>query len=178
MTKQPERRRNRRPGHTQEEYAPMQQTAYAADERGREVEQVIIIEILRADDGTRWTRSALTDQLRHVEPKPLSDALARLNRRGVIRSEGDAIEAPDSAKQRQKLDLLSTVVVHVLTVAHPRALTLAEIAEGCERDLVKADERHEIELALRWITGDSLACRQDDGWVATRPAVRAAELSF
>ena len=156
----------------------MQQTAYAAGERGREVEQAIIIEILRSEDGTRWTRSALTDRLRHVEPKALSDALTRLNGRGVIYGEGDAVEAPDSTKQRQKLDLLSAVVLHVLVSAHPRALTLTEVAEECERDLGRADERHEIELALRWITGDGLACRQDDGWVATRPAVRAAELSF
>lgn len=156
----------------------MQHLAYAPDEQGRAVEQRIIIELLRSEDGTRWPRAELGNRLGCLEPKAMSDALARLNRRGVIQIEGDTIEAVDAASQRGTLDALSGVVLHVLVSAHPQRLTLSEIAEPCERDLSKPDERHEVELALLWIEGDGLACRQDDHWLATRPAVRAAELSF
>lgn len=156
----------------------MQQTAYAADERGREIEQAITLEILRSEDGARWSRSQLQERLKHIEPHAINDALGRLSRRDAIQIDGDAIEAQDSADRRHKLDLLSGVVVHVLVSAHPKVVALAEVARECERDLEWPDEREEIELALRWISGDELAHRQDHGWIASRPAVRAAELSF
>lgn len=156
----------------------MQTRAYATDKCGRQAEHDTIIELLRADDGTRWTREQLEGRLKHFEPKTLSNTLALLGDRGVVHTDGDVIEAPDSVNQREKLDALSGVVVHVLVSAHPRTLTLAEVAEQCERDLARPDERQEVELALRWIEGDELTVRQGGGWIATRPAVRAAELSF
>lgn len=156
----------------------MQRSAYAPDDCGRQAEQQIIAEVLRSDDSTRWTQSQLQDRLMAIEPEAVSEALARLNDRGVLTVDGDAIEARDSNSQRETLDQLSAVVVHVLVTEYPKALTLAEVAEQCERDLSKPDERHEVELALLWIEGDELACAQDSGWIATRPAVRAADLSF
>lgn len=162
----------------QEVLAPMQRSAYAPDDYGRQAEQQIIAQVLRSGDGTRWTHDQLQDRLTAVEPKAICEALARLMGRGVLNVDGDAIEARDSASQRDTLDQLSAVVVHVLVTAYPKTLTLAEVAEQCERDLDKPDERHEVELALLWIEGDGLACAGDGGWIATRPAVRAAELSF
>jgi len=128
----------------------MQHLAYAPDEQGRAVERRIIIELSRSEDGTRWPRAELGNRLRCLEPRAMS-ALARLNRRGVIQIEGDTIECPDSANRRERLDALSGVVLHVLVCAHPRALTLGEVAKQCERDLARPEERHEVELALRWV---------------------------
>jgi hypothetical protein len=56
-------------------------------------------------------------------------------------------------------------------------LSVEEVARECERDPLIYEEREEIELALRRLVIDGLAVRRD-GWVATRPAVRANELSF
>jgi hypothetical protein len=156
----------------------MQAPAYAPDEQGREVEQQIIIEILRSGHDTPWSRNQLADRLEDAEPGALDNALDCLVGRGIVRIEDNIIEASEGTSQRDKLDALSGVVVHVLVSEYPQILTLAKITKECERNLTRDSERHEIELALRWITGDELARRQDDGWIATRPAVRAAELSF
>jgi hypothetical protein len=91
--------------------------------------------------------------------------------------DGDHIKARDTTEARDNLNALAAVVVHVLVSAYPGVLTLAEVAKECKRNLDRPAERHEIELALRWITGDELAARKE-GWIATRPAVRSAELSF
>lgn len=156
----------------------MQRLAYAPDEQGRAVEQALILVILRSDDGTRWTRDELTRQFQSHDPEEIDNALARLSAQGIVQINGDTIEAPNSAMQRQELDQLSAVVAHVLVSAHPARLTLAEVAEQCERDLSNPGDRQEVELALQWIAGDELASREGEGWMATRPAVRAAELSF
>lgn len=156
----------------------MQRLAYAHDDHGREIEQALILTLLRADDDTRWTRAELVRQLSGHDPEQIAEALARLSARGVVQIDAETIEAIDSVQQRQRLDQLSAVVVHLLVLAHPAKLTLAEVAKDCERDLSNPAEREEVELALRWIEGDELAVRQDDGWLATRPAVRSAELSF
>ncbi len=155
----------------------MQDPAYAPEER-REVEQAITLALLRCEDGTRWSRAQLEAELGQIEPDAVGDALTRLGGRGVLKIEDDTLEFPGSANRRSTLDALSAVVLHVLVVAHPQTQTLAAVAKECERDLSNPEEREEVELALRWITGDGLATRQEDGWIATRPAVRAAELSF
>lgn len=157
----------------------MQGLAYAPDEQGREVEQAIMLALLRCEDGTRWSRAELEARLGDAEcPAVIRDALARLAHRGVLRIEGDNLELPGSTNRRDRLDALSAVVLHVLVVVHPQKQTLAEVAKECERDLGNPEEREEVELALRWIAGDELAARQEDGWIASRAAVRAAELSF
>jgi DNA-binding GntR family transcriptional regulator len=154
----------------------MQQAAYAVDDRRREVEQDIIIELLRLGDGDFATHEQLKLRLR-VGSTLISDALQRLRGRGVITVDGEHIKALDRIEAKQTLDMLAAVVVYSLVQAYPKVLTLPEVAKECERDLNRPDERHEIELALRWLTGDELASHRE-GWIATRPAVRAAELSF
>jgi hypothetical protein len=154
----------------------MQHLAYAVDDRSREVEQTIIIELLRLDDDDFATHDQLKLGLR-VGSKVISEALQRLQARGVISIDGDCIKARGRSEAKEVLDFLAAVVAHVLVSAYPRTLTLAEVARECERNLDKPDERHEIELALKWITGDELATHRE-GWIATRAAVRAAELSF
>lgn len=152
--------------------------AMPAGEHDREVELEIIIEILRTDREQIKSRSELERRLAHVEPLVLGDALDRLRQRGRLRLDGETIEGCEVAERRYVLNLLAAVVVHVLVAASPRGLSVEEVARECERDLAKPDQREEVELALRWILIDKLACRRDEGWVATRPAVRAHELSF
>jgi hypothetical protein len=154
----------------------MQHLAYAVDDRGREVEQNLIIELLRLKDDDFATHEQLKLRLR-VGSKVISGALQRLRARGVISLDGDYIKARGRIEAKELLDALAAVVVYTLVRAYPKVLTLAEIARECERNLDKPDERHEIELALRWITDDELAA-QREGWIATRPAIRASELSF
>lgn len=154
----------------------MQQLAYAVDDRRREVEQTIIIELLRLDDGDFATHDQLKLRLR-VGSTVISDALQRLQSRGVISIDGDCIKARGRSEAKEVLDFLAALVARVLVSAYPKVLTLAEVAKECEFDLDRQNERHEIELALRWLTGDELATHRE-GWIATRAAVRAAELSF
>jgi len=161
----------------------MQRVAYATgdpapDERGRQAEQAILIELLRARDGTHWTRDEIGAMLGRLAPDAIDTALERLRARKIVRTEGEQIICPGSAERRDRLDALAAVVVHVLVSSHPGALTVAEVAHACERDVGKLQELEEIELALQWIEGDGLAVRQADDWLATRPAVRADELSF
>lgn len=161
----------------------MQRVAYATgdpapDEHGRQAEQATLIELLRARDGTRLTRDELGAMLGRLAPDAIETALGRLDRRGIVRIEDEQITCPYSAERREQIDLLSAVVVHVLVSRYPRVLTVAEVARACERNVGKLKELEEIELALQWIERDRLATRRGDDWLATRPAVRAAELSF
>ncbi len=57
-------------------------------------------------------------------------------------------------------------------------MSLADIAVACERDPADPAERREIEAALEILLADELASRHGARWRATRPAIRAAELSF
>jgi hypothetical protein len=156
----------------------MQHPAYAPDNHGRQIEQAITLVLLRTEDGSRLPYAQLQDLLdMEVEPPVLDDALFRLVRRSVVSIEGQAIQLIDSQGRRQQLDLLAAVVLHVLVTAR-QALMAAEVAEECERDYSKPKQREEVELALGWLAEDELARREDDGWHPTRPAVRAAELSF
>lgn len=82
---------------------------------------------------------------------------------------------PEQAKQ--SVDLLAAVVLHVL-VAEPHNSTLAQIAQGVERDVGVPEERQEVEDALAVLVADELAIRDGEHWRATRAARRAAELSF
>lgn len=154
-----------------------QATAATGDEQNRQVEYDIIIEILRAGD-ERLPRAELERRLAHVEPLVLGDALDRLRQRARLRLDGETVEGCEVAERRYVLNLLAAVVVHLLVSASPRVLSVEEVARDCERDLSQPDEREEVELALRWLRVDELACRRDGGWAATRPAVRAHELSF
>lgn len=78
----------------------------------------------------------------------------------------------------RKVELLAAVVLHVLVSATPNALTLAQIAIECERDPNEPAEREEVEAALNVLVADGLADQKNKRLSATRPAMRAADLSF
>jgi hypothetical protein len=155
----------------------MRHLAYAPDEQGRQAEQAITLALLRAKDGTRLPYARLCEQLADLDAQAFDGALLRLFIREVLSIERNVIQAINSHEQRRKLDLLAAVVLHILVTAR-KVLPVVKIAEECERDYANADERAEVELALGWLAEDKLVSQQDDGWLATRPAVRATELSF
>jgi hypothetical protein len=155
-------------------------TAISTEEQSRQAEQEIIVELLRSqEDGqARMARAELERQLPQVEPLVFNDALERLQQRDAVRLDGEQLAAVDAETWREKLDQLAAVVVHTLVSANPRAMSVEKVARECERDPGVYEEREEIELALRRLLIDGLAVRRDRRWTATRPAVRAAELSF
>lgn len=77
-------------------------------------------------------------------------------------------------------DLLAAVVLHTLVSRGTGGMTLAEVAVACERDPADPADVGEIEAALEILRADQLADRSRRGqlWLPTRPAIRAAELSF
>lgn len=155
-------------------------TASPAEEQHRQAEQEIIVELLRShEEGEeQLARAELERRLSHIQPLAFSDALARLQQRDAVRLDGEQLAAVDAETWREKLDQLAAVVVHTLVSANPRALSVEKVARECERDPGVYEEREEIELALRRLFIDGLAVRRDRRWTATRPAVRAQELSF
>jgi hypothetical protein len=155
-------------------------TASSAEEQSHHVEQEIIVELLRSQEegDQHLARAGLERRLPHIQPLTFNDALARLQQRGAVQIDGEQIAATDAEKWREKLDLLAAVVLHTLVSANPGVLSVEEVARECERDPGVYEEREEIELALRRLVIDGLAVRRNRRWVATRPAVRAQELSF
>jgi hypothetical protein len=83
----------------------------------------------------------------------------------------DTVDAPDP-------DLLAAVVLHTLVSEGQEGLTVEQVAVACERSPNHPGEEREIELALAILVGDGLARCEDDLFRPTRPAIRAAELSF
>jgi hypothetical protein len=159
---------------------PTHKTPTPAEERYRQAEQEIIVELLRSHEegDEHLARAELERRLMRIEPLTLNDALTRLQQRDAVQVDGEQIAASDPAEWRKQLDLLAAVVLHVLVSASPNVLSVEEVAHECERDPRVYEEREEVELALRRLVIDGLAARRDARWAATRPAVRAQELSF
>ncbi|MGH2911252.1 MAG: hypothetical protein ACRDJ3_02115 [Solirubrobacteraceae bacterium] len=81
------------------------------------------------------------------------------------------VDAPDP-------DLLAAVVLHTLVSNGRDGLTVAQVALACDRSPNHPHEEREIEIALAILLDDGLAMRAQDLYRPTRPAIRAAELSF
>jgi hypothetical protein len=75
-------------------------------------------------------------------------------------------------------DLLAAVVLHMLVSEGREGLTVAQVAVACERSPNHPGEEREIEVALAILLDDGLATVEKDLYRPTRPAIRAAELSF
>jgi hypothetical protein len=75
-------------------------------------------------------------------------------------------------------DLLAAVVLHTLVAEGREGMTVAQIAEACERDPADPANVHEVRAALEVLLADSLALGQYDLYRPTHAAIRAAELSF
>jgi hypothetical protein len=155
-----------------------QASAAANDDRQRAAEQEIVIEFLRTDQEEPRSRAELERRLSHVDPLMLGDALERLQRREIVRVDGETVEVRDVEERREKVELLAAVVKYDLIAASPGALSVDELARKAERDPAKAKELEEVELALRLLVVDGLACRRESRWAASRPAIRSEHLSF
>jgi hypothetical protein len=83
----------------------------------------------------------------------------------------EEIESPDP-------DLLAAVVLHTLVSRGASGMTLAQVALACERDPTSDEEVREVKGALAILLDDGLAEREGERYRPTRPAIRAAELSF
>lgn len=81
------------------------------------------------------------------------------------------MDAPDP-------DLLAAVVLHTLVSEGVEGMTVEQVAVACERSPNHPGEEREIEEALAILLDDGLAMCADDLYRPTRPAIRAAELSF
>ena len=69
---------------------------------------VIVLQVLRHDHEPRWTRAELERELHDVDPAAITVALERLNEQGVVRMEGDQIEASPCARH---LDALAFICI-------------------------------------------------------------------
>jgi hypothetical protein len=49
----------------------------------RRVERAIVLQLLRDDHGTQWSRTELQAELDNIQPSALAEALERLERHGV-----------------------------------------------------------------------------------------------
>jgi DNA-binding HxlR family transcriptional regulator len=59
----------------------------------RMVERAIVLQLLRDDHEQRWTRAELTREIPDFEPAILDEALARLDREGVLHREESSVWA-------------------------------------------------------------------------------------
>ena len=85
---------------------------------------------------------------------------------------------PQQAQPLQDPDPLAAVVLHVLVSEARNGFTAVQVAKACERDPSDPSDLDEVEAALEVLLNDGLARYQDDLYLPTRAAVRAAELSF
>lgn len=83
----------------------------------------------------------------------------------------DIVDAPDP-------DLLAAVALHTLVSEGRDGLTVAQVAVACERSPHHPGEEREIEVALAILLDDGLATVEKGLYRPTRPAIRAADLSF
>ncbi len=73
----------------------------------RMVERAIVLQLLREDHEERWTRAELTREIPEFEPSTLDEALARLDREGVLHREQSSVWASRAARRLDELELIS-----------------------------------------------------------------------
>jgi DNA-binding HxlR family transcriptional regulator len=83
-----------------------------ADERqrGRDlwmVQRAIVLQILRDDHQERWASAELAREISDFEPAVLDEALAHLERDGVLRREQSTVWASRAARRLDELELIS-----------------------------------------------------------------------
>jgi DNA-binding HxlR family transcriptional regulator len=79
-------------------------------ERSRDpwlVERAIVLQLLRDDHGERWSRAELAGEIPDFEPAVLDEALARLEREGILQREEGAVWAARAARHLDELELIS-----------------------------------------------------------------------
>lgn len=72
----------------------------------RTAERAIALQLLRDDHGERWSRAELETELGDVEPLALSDAIADLERHGVVVVQGEHVVASPGVRHLDELGLV------------------------------------------------------------------------
>lgn len=70
-------------------------------------ERAIVLQLLRDDRDEQWSRAELEAELDNVEPLALSDAIAGLERHGVVVVQGEHVVASRCARQLDELGLIA-----------------------------------------------------------------------
>jgi DNA-binding HxlR family transcriptional regulator len=71
------------------------------------VERAIVLQLLSDDHEQRWTHAELTREIPDFEPAMLDEALARLEREGVLHREASSMWASRAARRLDELELIS-----------------------------------------------------------------------
>jgi DNA-binding HxlR family transcriptional regulator len=71
------------------------------------VQRAVVLQILRDDHEERWARAELAEEIPDFAPAALDEALARLEREGVLHREADWIWAARAARHLDELELIS-----------------------------------------------------------------------
>jgi DNA-binding HxlR family transcriptional regulator len=71
------------------------------------VERAIVLQVLREDHEERWARAELAREIPDFDPALLDEALAELERDGVLRREARAVCASRAARRLDALELIS-----------------------------------------------------------------------
>ena len=71
------------------------------------VERAIVLQILRDDHDERWARVELAREIPDFEPALLDEALAHLERDGVLHREARAVWASAAMRRLDELELIS-----------------------------------------------------------------------
>jgi DNA-binding HxlR family transcriptional regulator len=69
-------------------------------------QRAIVLQILDSDHAERWLRAELAEQLSGIEPAELDEAVARLERDGVIHRDGDSVWAARAVRCLDDLELI------------------------------------------------------------------------
>jgi hypothetical protein len=83
------------------------QPSQVLGERDPRIERAIIPQFLRDDHGDRWLRAELEVEISNVEPLDISDALARLDRDGIVQISGASVWASRPVRRLDALGLIA-----------------------------------------------------------------------
>ncbi len=71
------------------------------------VERAIVLQILRDDHEQCWARTELAREIPDFEPAVLDEALAHLERDGILHREKSSVWASHAARRLDELELIS-----------------------------------------------------------------------
>ena len=72
----------------------------------RIIERAVVLQLLRDDHDEQWSRTELESKLDDVEPLALSDAIAVLERHGVVVVQGEDVVASPGIRHLDELGLV------------------------------------------------------------------------
>jgi hypothetical protein len=71
------------------------------------IERANILQFLRDDHGERWSRAELEVEISNVEPLDIGNALARLDRDGIVQISGESVGASRAVRRLDELGLIA-----------------------------------------------------------------------